>query len=191
MQLGNDIVDLKIDAEIHPRFLERILHEEEQRRYPDLSARPELVWTLWAAKEAAFKAFRQSEMRFFLPNRWNVDLAKSCVAFEERRWILNIEQTSDSVFATCASEAFATHSEIFSAASELLPKEQAKHSRELLDSILARYAPGAQLHKDAGGVPRLTLNQQTLPFSISHHGRHILVSLALTSAWLNAHPSHS
>ena len=38
MRLGNDIVDRKVDAELHPRFLSRILHPVERTLYQGLSA---------------------------------------------------------------------------------------------------------------------------------------------------------
>ena len=178
MQLGNDIVDLKIDAEIHPRFLDRILHPDERILYPGIADDPKLVWTLWAAKESAFKAFRQSSMRFFLPNRWKVDLKNSRVQFETQSWILGIHSSEDAVWATSASNDFEFVSEMRSGDHELSPREQSEMSRALLQDLLQRYAPDAVLHKDEGGVPRLTLNGHLIPFSMSHHGRHVHVCLA-------------
>lgn len=178
MQLGNDIVDLKIDSEIHPRFLERILHPEERTLYSGIEHDPWLIWTLWAAKESAFKAFRQSNMRYFLPNRWKVDLKNSRVQFETQSWILEVHRSEEAVWATSASTGFEFVSEMRSGDHELSPREQSERGRALLQELVERYAPGAVLHKDEGAVPRLTLHGQLLPFSMSHHGRHVHVCLA-------------
>lgn len=179
MQLGNDIVDLRIDADIHPRFLERVLHPDERLLYPGIAEDPLLVWTLWAAKESAFKAFRQSSMRFFLPNRWRVDLKASRVQFETQSWILGLQASAEAVWATSASTDFPFVTEMRSSEVELSPREQSAWGRALLEDLLERYAPAAIYHKDEGGVPRLKQNGQPIPFSMSHHGRHVHVCLAL------------
>ena len=57
--LGNDVVDLA-DPEVrggpaHPRFDARVFSPPERRALESESAPNRLRWTLWAAKEAAYK----------------------------------------------------------------------------------------------------------------------------------------
>ncbi len=59
--LGNDIVDLDDAASPSARFLARVLSPEE-REWVAHCARPDqLLWHLWAAKEAAYKAIVHKE----------------------------------------------------------------------------------------------------------------------------------
>lgn len=61
--VGNDIVDYGIDEQKYrqPRFLNRVLTVKEQS-YLAQSCHPNTyLWSLWAAKEAAFKALQRTE----------------------------------------------------------------------------------------------------------------------------------
>ncbi len=185
MQLGNDIVDLKVDSGIRPRFVERILHPEERERYPGIEDDELLVWSLWAAKESAFKAFRQANMRYFLPNRWNVDLKASRVQFETQSWNLEINRSEDAVWAMSISaspqalSSYTIVSEMRSGTEELSPKEQGEQGRAILHDLLKRHDLDAVLQKDEHQIPRLLYKDQVLPYSMSHHGRHVFVCLAV------------
>ena len=60
--IGNDVIDLEdvqiVDHHLRPRFLARVLAEEERDRLartPDADKK-RLLWTCFAAKEAAYKA---------------------------------------------------------------------------------------------------------------------------------------
>ena len=67
MPVGNDVVDLQDPANqpsaIHPRFDERIFSPRELRRLDQLDEleRHRLRWTLWAARESAYKFLAQRE----------------------------------------------------------------------------------------------------------------------------------
>lgn len=67
MPVGNDVVDLQGPANqastIHPRFDQRVFGDEELRRLEALGvrARHRLRWTLWAARESAYKWLAQRE----------------------------------------------------------------------------------------------------------------------------------
>lgn len=80
MGVGNDVVDLRDPrnqpSAIHPRFDIRVFGEDERAlldTVADRLARHRLRWTLWAAKEAAFKALarRMPGLRFH-PRRFAV-----------------------------------------------------------------------------------------------------------------------
>ncbi|MES2744973.1 MAG: 4'-phosphopantetheinyl transferase superfamily protein [Bdellovibrionota bacterium] len=167
MRLGNDIVDLKCDAEIHPRFVQRILHPVEKVLYSGLSEAVD-IWRIWAAKEAAFKAHRQgpSPVGFFIPSRWLVDLQLQKVFFGDEEYLLRFEVTADYIHATARSEDRPYSGRIYSSESELLPEEQKQKGQTLREELgLAKEA-----FKDAGGIPRLAF-----PYSLTHHGRHVAV----------------
>ena len=58
MRVGNDIVDLgdPAIARLHPRFIERVCVDDEQRSISESCDPKRRLWTLFAAKEAAYKA---------------------------------------------------------------------------------------------------------------------------------------
>lgn len=175
MRLGNDIVDLKIDARVHPRFLSRILHPTEKLLYPALR-HPADIWRIWAAKEAAFKAHRQGTgcVNFLVPSRWLVDLQLNKVFFDDEEYRLSFEETDDYILATARSKDSPFTSKIFSSTRELDAKEQETESRSLREQLGLN-----QPIKDSAGVPRMTLNGQTTPYSLTHHGRHVAISHGL------------
>lgn len=175
MRLGNDIVDLKIDAEIHPRFVDRILHPVERLLYSGLS-RPEDVWRIWAAKEAAFKAHKQGDdcVGFLVPSRWLVDLQLGRVFFGDEEYWLSFEATDDYILATARSEDLPFHSLIASSSGEMEPSEQKTEARRLR-AELGLNSPT----KDAGGIPRVMAEGHAVPYSLTHHGRYVAVARGL------------
>ena len=78
MLVGNDIIDLgdpesALDA-LHPRFAQRVFSDEERQRIarsPDPGA---TLWTLWAAKESAYKIEKKRDpAAIFSPRAFAVD----------------------------------------------------------------------------------------------------------------------
>jgi phosphopantetheine--protein transferase-like protein len=73
--IGNDIVDLldpQAQNQVHqPRFLKRVCSPEEQQEVRNASDPHATLWTLWACKEASFKAIqkRMPDARF-IPNQY-------------------------------------------------------------------------------------------------------------------------
>jgi len=77
MAVGNDVVDLADpDCQArhqNPRFLDKILAPMEKERVVTASNPHALLWLLWAAKEAAYKAVSQSRpCTGFVPPRFVV-----------------------------------------------------------------------------------------------------------------------
>ena len=82
--IGNDLIDLQDpackDKFANPRFLKRICQEEECRVISQ-SINPHLMlWTLWACKEAAYKALSKQEPIPFIPPHW------ICEQIDEKHW---------------------------------------------------------------------------------------------------------
>ena len=77
MLVGNDIVDLN-DPEstleaLHPRFTQRVFSEEERARIARSPDPRSTLWTLWAAKESAYKiALKQEPTAVFSPRAFAV-----------------------------------------------------------------------------------------------------------------------
>lgn len=72
--LGNDIVDFYVDEKKYhnPRYLQRILTTQERTVLSKATVPNRFLWSLWAAKEAGFKAAQ----------RLNPELTFSPVAYE-------------------------------------------------------------------------------------------------------------
>lgn len=62
--LGNDIVDYAIDEKryTNPRFISRILNHKEQAYLAQADNPNCFLWSLWAAKEAAYKAVQRNNL---------------------------------------------------------------------------------------------------------------------------------
>jgi phosphopantetheinyl transferase (holo-ACP synthase) len=82
--VGNDVVDL-LDPDIaghcqRPRFVERVCAPDEVARLAAAAAPHRLLWTLFAAKEAAFKVLAKRRPGLaFAPRRFVVDKRLSTV----------------------------------------------------------------------------------------------------------------
>ena len=78
-KIGNDLVDL-LDPQAqdkwqNPRFLARMCTLEEQQLVLRSSNPHRSLWTLWACKEAAFKAIKKEmESARFIPNQYVLSL---------------------------------------------------------------------------------------------------------------------
>ncbi|KAA3639088.1 MAG: hypothetical protein DWP95_11195 [Proteobacteria bacterium] len=63
--LGNDIVDYHIDEKKYqkPRFTQRILTPQEQQYLAQSNDPNGFLWSLWAAKEASYKALQRNRQQ--------------------------------------------------------------------------------------------------------------------------------
>lgn len=182
--IGNDVVDLG-DPETapgaqHPRFDERVFAPEERDALARSGAPNRLRWTLWAAKEAAYKVARKLDPRVvFSPKRFVVCLDPTLrgeVRHGAVRFGLRIDVLPEAVHAIASSDA-----EVSSAVrSELLAlpapgadpgrSVRALAARSLTAALGAR--PGDVVVVKEGRVPRLEVGgrRATSDLSLSHHG---------------------
>lgn len=73
--LGNDIVDYTVDEKkyLNQRFIDRILTSKEQHYLMKSKQKNAYLWTMWAAKEAAYKAIqKEHEDIVFSPILFNI-----------------------------------------------------------------------------------------------------------------------
>jgi phosphopantetheine--protein transferase-like protein len=74
--LGNDIVDLSVDERKYsnPRFINRILTEIEIQYLARSNNKNVFLWSLWAAKEASYKAFQKTSLHsIFSPKQFELN----------------------------------------------------------------------------------------------------------------------
>ncbi|HJO23565.1 MAG: 4'-phosphopantetheinyl transferase superfamily protein [Myxococcota bacterium] len=182
--LGNDVVDLA-DPEVrggpaHPRFDARVFSPPERRALESESAPNRLRWTLWAAKEAAYKlAVKRDPNAIFAASRFVVRLdgaSHGQVAHPGGCVAVTLDVRDDTVHAvardTAASEvviglASCADSTDASAAVRHLAVHDVASRLGVTQSDL-------QLGR-RGRIPTLSLrgSDRHLDLSLSHHGRYV------------------
>jgi phosphopantetheine--protein transferase-like protein len=73
--LGNDVVDFSVDEKKYnnQRFINRILTSTEQKYLFLSTNKNAFLWTLWAAKEAAYKAYQKQNLSsLFSPVKYEI-----------------------------------------------------------------------------------------------------------------------
>jgi phosphopantetheinyl transferase (holo-ACP synthase) len=195
--LGNDIVDLG-DPETrpgarHPRFDARVFTREESAALA-IAADPErLRWSLWAAKEAAYKCLKKLEPGIgFSPVRFAVRLETQRtgnVAFGARRLRVALFSDADCLHAV-ATDAADPEREVLCAVSALPaaadPASASQAVRALACGAAAAHLGCSQDELEIGRegrVPRLRRRgaDQGLDLSLSHHGRFLAAALETRS----------
>lgn len=182
--VGNDIVDLD-DMEVrtgpaHSRFDIRVFSAEERLAIAAALEPNRLRWSLWAAKEAAYKvAVKRNPDVIFSPSRFTVELTDSHggeVTHPNGRIGVTIHTRGDVVHAIARECNEAQVISGFTA-----PRGSADPSssvRQLaLDEIAARVGVSKtdlRIGKE-GRVPILELRNSArqLDLSLSHHGRYV------------------
>jgi phosphopantetheinyl transferase (holo-ACP synthase) len=194
MSIGNDIVDLREEEGLpHPlRFASRVLCARELEA---LHASPKDLWKYWAAKEAAYKAFRRLSPQLpFFPKTFSVDLTRKEVWHNSGlKGFLHLQCTAEYIHALvqCSQD-----DSVETSLARLSDHEQGKedvarenpslavrkllvrklcacsHIREEALSVLSfPQSPSSQ----SSPAPELLYDGQILPvsFSLSHHGAFI------------------
>jgi phosphopantetheinyl transferase (holo-ACP synthase) len=183
--VGNDVVDLG-DREVqggpsHPRFDARVFSASE-RALLRRSARPELLrWTLWAAKEAAFKLARKRDPRVvFSPRRFVVALEgpdRAVVCHTGLRLAVRIAAAGHALHAL-ALEADPPGERLVWAVEPRRRADPSRAARRLAARVLAEELglPAAAFRFGRRGrAPTLAVEGGATRFdlSLSHHGRYV------------------
>lgn len=164
MSVGNDIVDLSATAGIHPRFIERVCTAEERLRIEASSDPKRMLWSLFAAKEAAYKAAVKLGLEpGFAHRRFEVSPDFDSVRFEDRSFALRMEHHEDWVHAI-VGEATITGIEEGSSARDPLMRALKPMLGDV--SITREPKPGSW---DGFGPPRV----MGADVSLSHDGRFV------------------
>ena len=207
MLIGNDVVDLH-DPEsrpgaIHNRFDARVFTFDEREALSDSASAHELRWTLWAAKESAYKVAKKLDPAVrFLPRDFvvrRITEGRALVMHETGAFDVRLRRTDEWVGAvatpmaanaawpmaanaawTKAANAPSTHRPI-TAGIECLEVPGADPSRTVRELACAALALGmnlppgqVQIAADQG-IPVAFWRSRRLPvdLSLSHHGRFV------------------
>ena len=196
MLIGNDVVDLH-DTEsrpgaIHNRFDARVFTFDEREALSDSASAHELRWTLWAAKESAYKVAKKLDPAVrFLPRDFvvrRITEGRALVMHETGAFDVRLRRTDDWVGAVAtpmaANAAWAmaanAHRPITAGIERLgVPgADPSRTVRELACAALAlgmNLPPGqVQIAADRG-IPVASWRNRRLPvdLSLSHHGRFV------------------
>jgi phosphopantetheinyl transferase (holo-ACP synthase) len=193
--LGNDIVDLG-DPETregarHPRFDARVFTRAERAALATAADPERLRWSLWAAKEAAYKCLKKlAPATCFSPVRLAVRLAaegSGSVEFDGRRLRVMVFSEGDALHAVATDDVDPERA-VLRVVSELPaaegPARVSAAVRALArDAAVARLgcAPGEIELWQEGRVPRLRRRgaKHELDLSLSHHGRFLAAALEI------------
>lgn len=191
--VGNDIVDLEAPGNAgksrESRFVDRVFTEEERLLIHGAASPDRLLWLLWAAKEAAYKAVSRDDPAVgSIPRRYAVFLdgaepgpgashTAGHVITPKGRMALVVVATAQWVHALAGDippDGF-RHAVAFLAGGE----DPSVAARGNLLQAIGRHA-GCPLEAfsilrdpDDRGAPRLLFrgSQLSVPFSLSHDGR--------------------
>jgi len=190
--VGNDVVDVG-DAEtralaLHPRFDKRVFAPSELQRIEASANGERLRWSLWAAKESAYKLARRGDARtVFAPSRFVVELDASLRG--RVRHVRGVYPVTVTVDDDCV-HAVATLCEardVLAGTRRIAPGRASAPGREAralaVAAVAARLCVEAQALEITreGRIPRLRLRdggREVALLSLSHHGRFVAYACA-------------
>ena len=191
MLVGNDVVDLS-DAEsrpeaLHARFDARVFTSDERSALSASASQHSLRWTLWAAKESAYKVAKKIDpaVRFF-PRDFSVrpiGKGQAVVMHETGPFEVRLERTDQWVHAVATligANAPSTHCPVRSGVERLeVPgTDPSLKVREMACGALSSWMdlpPGQVQIAARRRIPFFLWRDRRLPvdLSLSHHGRFV------------------
>jgi len=184
--VGNDVIDLGdrevIEGPAHPRFDQRVFTAAE-RALLRSSRAPELLrWTLWSAKEAAYKLTRKRNPGvIFSPRRFAVRLAepdRALVRHDDVELPVQLTSAGRALHALALDSDPQTERLVWAVERRPAEADPSRAARALAARVL-----GEELELPAsafrfgrrGRVPTLTAEGRrgSLDLSLSHHGRFV------------------
>ncbi|MGB5392008.1 MAG: 4'-phosphopantetheinyl transferase superfamily protein [Thermoanaerobaculia bacterium] len=188
MPVGNDVVDIRHplcqpDA-IHPRFDNRVFSAREIALLAATDRVHQMRWSLWAAKESAFKALRKLDSRArFVPRDFAVQLsgAQAEVSHRLGRFGVWLDHTDHWVHAVASQVGEKPKFRLDGDSSTdpgSLEKGLRERVRRLASSALGgllEIAPSEIEIVSVNRIPQAQRQGQPLPFdlSLSHDGRFV------------------
>lgn len=199
--LGNDVIDL-LDPEsfastLHPRFDARVFSTQELTTLEQSANPNEQRWSLWAAKESAYKLLRRKEKIIFSPSKFCVHLdARGAGTVQYEKLVLPVRVSraswfsntglSSALHAICTTPGLAPKAWIFATAESATLQQDCESSltpsaavRRLAAQVVARaLALDPTLlcvRQEISRVPYFEYAGEKLPISLSlaHHGRFV------------------
>jgi phosphopantetheinyl transferase len=175
--IGNDVVDLA-DAEtresaIHARFDARVFAPAELRGLARAGDRTRLRWSLWAAKEAAYKAAKRIDPALgFSPVSFVVELGedgRGIVVSAAGRFAVDVAADEACLHAVATTGPAALRAAFRTNASG----DASLAARRFALADAARELgvdPARTTIETSGRLPWLRVGERRLPLSLSHHG---------------------
>ena len=190
MLVGNDVVDLhdpdSLPEALHPRFDARVFTPDEREALRGAVSPHVLRWTLWAAKESAYKVAKKLDPAVrFLPRNFEVRRTEgaSVVVHETGSFDLGLERTDEWVraVATITAASAPSTQRLVCTGIERLEVSGADPSRTVRELACAALRsrmdlPAGQIRIEADrGIPVAVWRDRRLPvdLSLSHHGRFV------------------
>ena len=192
--LGNDVVDLDDPPNrvVHPRYAARVCGPEEAARVHKSPEPRAALWTLFAAKEAAYKAAMKlpGGPSLFEPRRYFVEPDLRSVRLDRRHFSLRVETHASWIHAVAWTGPVCPH-----AALQAVPdvSDPGAEARLLLRRELSRglacplqcldvVRPPRPGSWDGFGPPRLYVRGEPAPVdvSLSHDGRFVACAFLRT-----------
>jgi len=195
--IGNDIISfaevLPNHQALRPGFRDKVCLTEELHPLTTIFSEEISIWMLWAAKESAYKVYRQAGgPAIFAPKR-NLFQANSLTKSQ----VTGITKTPKGNYPTCIrvqadyiiAESWSVDRNDYRLLRQVVPlagKQYQEQSSGLKRAILGWVAKAhgiptesVTLHKDQAGVPYLNYQDRRMELSISlsHHGYYGLCSI--------------
>ena len=195
--IGNDIISLAEvlpnQRALRPGFRNKVCLAEELHPLTYLFSEEISIWILWAAKESAYKVYRQAGGPVIFAPKKNLFQANSLTKSQVR----GITKTPKGNYHTCIqvqadyiiAESWSVNMNDYRLLRQVIPLAS-KHYREQSTGLKREIPVGVakaygipvesvSLHKDQAGVPYLNYQDRRMELSISlsHHGYYGLCSI--------------
>ena len=195
--VGNDVVDLG-DREVlqgptHPRFDARVFTPEERELLLESENTERMRWTLWAAKEAAYKLAKKLDPAVvFSPRRFAVMMTapgRAEVLHRGRRLAVRIAEAGKALHAV-AFEPRAQRLLLWAVEARRRGADPSRAARSLAARVLAEelgVTRRSLRFGRRGRVPTARVfgpdgRDTPLDLSLSHHGRFVAFACQLEAA---------
>jgi phosphopantetheinyl transferase (holo-ACP synthase) len=184
--VGNDVIDLGdrevIEGPTHPRFDQRVFAAAERALLRSSRSPGLLRWTLWSAKEAAYKLARKRNSRvIFSPRRFVVDLEqadRARIHHGSIEFTVRIASAGHALHALAQDAGRGDDRLVWAVEPKGRDADPSRAARALAARVL-----GEELELPAeafrfgrhGRVPTLAVEGRrgSLDLSLSHHGRFV------------------
>jgi phosphopantetheine--protein transferase-like protein len=133
--VGNDVVDLQRSAVHSERFVERVFSERERALIAAADDSTATLWSLFAAKEAGYKAISKIRPGIaFAHRRFEVGQGLNALTYDDITLNLWIDRTTDRVHVVAC-----THGGVHVAVASTLPRgaDPGVAARDLLKTAMA------------------------------------------------------
>ena len=188
--IGNDIVDVAYAALHHnwrrPGYLAKVFTTDERARVVASATPDRLVWTLWSAKESAYKvSVQQGCSRKYAPKQWKTELVgvegdATAYRVNYRDFMYHVRVEAGRGWIHSIARPWGLQSDKVHVCQMVVPKELCRQRGELKQALYRECAAwrGGEselyhVQKNAAAVPSLIYNgaHLNIPLSLSHHGR--------------------